>query len=154
MSIFKKIFTFLGSFALLALMTTSIISPLVTTNAQDGIKTPAITELCNGSTCPGGINATDATALAGENGVLNLLLGIANFITFIAGGIAVIAMVIGGIYYITANGDEEKASKGKSILINASIGLAVTIVAYTIVFLISSALGNSAAGGGFFSNFF
>jgi hypothetical protein len=41
------------------------------------------------------------------------------------GGIAVIAILIGGILYITAGGDEKKTERGKKTVIYAMVGVAI-----------------------------
>ena len=96
-----------------------------------------------------GQNCSDFDQLESEAGIVIFLIGIASFLTFIAGGVAVVFMVWGGMLYITANGDTEKIDKGKSILVNASMGLVITIIAYTIVVII-----NNLASGDFLNNFF
>jgi len=55
-----------------------------------------------------------------------------------SGIVAVIFIMIGGFFYLASAGNEEQAEKGKSILINAVIGLVVIILATTIVTIISS----------------
>jgi len=49
---------------------------------------------------------------------------------WIIGVIAVIVMIFGGLQYITAGGDAEKAERGKKTLIGAIIGLVIAITAY------------------------
>ncbi len=49
------------------------------------------------------------------------------------GGIAVIFILIGAFWYITAFGNEEKAQKGKTTLLWAIIGLVVIILAQVII---------------------
>jgi hypothetical protein len=103
-----------------------------------GIQVPGTTALCKGATCPGGITDTKAQQFNDQNGIVSFISRIAQFLTFIAAAVAVIYMVWGGYNFITANGDEEKVKKGKDTLIYASVGLVVTIVAYTIVLLVSN----------------
>ena len=45
----------------------------------------------------------------------------------------VIMIIIGGYYVMTAQGNDAQATTGKKTLINALIGLAITILAYLIV---------------------
>lgn len=55
-------------------------------------------------------------------------------------GIAVILILIGAFYYFTAFGNEEKATKGKTIVMWAIIGLIVIILANVIIFTVTSLL--------------
>lgn len=58
---------------------------------------------------------------------------IVNWILVLAGMIAVIYLIYGGILYITAGGDAEKATKGRTAVINAVIGIAIILLALVIV---------------------
>lgn len=55
--------------------------------------------------------------------VTNLLLGI-------AGSIAVIFIIVGGIQYAVSAGDDGKVKSAKDTILNAVIGLVITVVAY------------------------
>jgi len=68
---------------------------------------------------------------------------IANAITFLY-LIAVVFALWGGFNILTAGGDEEKVKKGKTILIQAAIGLVVIFLAASIVsFVIERLLGTT-----------
>lgn len=54
-----------------------------------------------------------------------------------AGTFAVLFIIIGGFYYMTSAGNEERAGKGKKMLTWAAIGLAVIVLAFTIVTVVS-----------------
>ena len=70
---------------------------------------------------------TNKTALGGVvKEVINILL-------FIAGTIAVLMVVIGGIRYVTSDGDSNRASQAKNTILYALIGLVVAISSYAIV---------------------
>jgi Type IV secretion system pilin len=116
------------------------------TNPSDSKTVPPKSILCGGNTCPA-IGAAGANQLAEKNGLAKFIIGIAQFLTFLAVALAVLFMVWGGFKYITSDGAEE-AGRGKETLINAAIGLVIAIVAYTIVFLISSVVQ-----GDFFGQF-
>lgn len=47
--------------------------------------------------------------------------------------LAVAFLVYGGIMYITAGGDAEKATKGRTAVVNAIIGVIIVVLAYAIV---------------------
>jgi len=55
-------------------------------------------------------------------------------------GIAVILILIGAFYYFTAFGNEEKAQKGKTIVMWAIIGIIVILLANVIIYTVTSLL--------------
>jgi len=55
-------------------------------------------------------------------------------------GIAVILILVGAFYYFTAFGNEEKAQKGKTIVMWAVIGIIVILLANVIVYTVTSLL--------------
>ena len=88
--------------------------------------------------CPGGVTSANIGTFTGRTGVVAFITNIAEFLTFVAGAVAILFMIYGGYLYITDDGEETKAGKGKKILVNATIGLVVAILAYTIVFIVSN----------------
>ena len=100
-------------------------------------------------------------AMAGDtlgSGLLNKSVGnvglessletsVSNIITAIlavVGTVFLVLTVIAGIMWMTAAGNEEKISKAKKMIIGASIGLAVVLLAYTITYFVSSSIGGEA----------
>jgi len=76
-------------------------------------------------------NLNDFVVTEGNLGLF--IQAIVNWILVIAGALAVIYLVYGGILYITAGGDAEKATKGRTAVINAIIGVVIILLAYIIV---------------------
>jgi len=72
--------------------------------------------------------------------IKTLGLNIANTIVWVAGVLAVIYLIYGGILYITSAGEEDKAKKGKTAVVNAIIGIAIVIGALIIVKFIKDAV--------------
>lgn len=68
--------------------------------------------------------------LIGPNG---LLLKISAIIALIAGGAAIIVILISGLSFITSGGDPAKAQKARGALMGALIGLAVIALAEGII---------------------
>jgi len=70
---------------------------------------------------------------------------ILTWVFWFAGVLAVIYLVYGGILYITAGGDAEKATKGRTALINAIIGIVIIALAIMIVQWVNSlaSIGNA-----------
>jgi hypothetical protein len=72
--------------------------------------------------------------------IIRILLGVAF-------AIAVLFLIIGGFYYITAQGNEEAAGKGKQTVINALIGIAIIIMSYVMVNVIANLVYNQNDSG-------
>lgn len=72
----------------------------------------------------------------------NVLLGdILNVVYFWAGVVAVLAIIWGGMMYITANGDSSKVSIAKATIISAVSGLVFVILAFVITGFVMEAVG-------------
>lgn len=67
------------------------------------------------------------------NGLIQTGLTVANFFVFIAGPVAIIFIIIGAYYYITAGGNEESADKWKRIILYTFLATILLILAYTII---------------------
>jgi hypothetical protein len=152
MSIFKKISNYITALSFLLLLIVPVFVANIPVSSQ--IVLPNSGNLCGtgatsnaGTKCPGGVDTTKVTSsTTNQNAIFGFIITIAQWLTFIAGAVAALFMVIGGYYFISANGDEEKVTKGKETLIWASIGLATAILAYTIVTLISGFLAGNSLG--------
>lgn len=80
---------------------------------------------CNGNDAA--ICETDQSLLGG------ILKDVINVMLYMAGAIAVIMVVVGGIRYITSDGDPGAAGKAKNTIIYALVGLVVAVMSYSIV---------------------
>lgn len=69
-----------------------------------------------------------------------IIKNILGWVLVLAAMIAVIYLVYGGILYITAGGDAEKATKGRTALINAIIGIIIIVLAFTILQFVAKIL--------------
>ena len=72
------------------------------------------------------------------NSVETVTAAITNWILGIAAGIVILFLIIGGLYYITAAGDEKQMGEGKKIVNYAVIGLIVILISYSLVKTLSS----------------
>jgi len=91
---------------------------------------------CNGLTCSP--NA-DATAI---------ITVVINWILAIAALIAVLMLIIGGILYVTAAGNSDRAKQARQTILYAVIGLIVIVLAYFVVAFVinfSSWFGTAAS---------
>jgi hypothetical protein len=77
-------------------------------------------------------NATNAT-LTGGSSLGTILQNTLNFLLSMVGILAIIMLVIGGLMYFAAAGDEKRADTAKSIVKFAIIGIAVSLAALVIV---------------------
>jgi hypothetical protein len=77
--------------------------------------------------------------------VPTLINNVVSRILEIAGGIAVIYLIWAGITYIT--GGEKGAEKGKTMLTNALVGLAIIILAYAIFSAVTGLISSVGKAG-------
>src|SRR5262249_30019154 len=71
-----------------------------------------------------------------------LIVAIIRIMLFFAGLVAVVFVIIGGYFYVTAQGNEEQAEKGKNTLVNALIGIILIVLSYVIVTVVSNLVSN------------
>ncbi|HSX00158.1 MAG TPA: hypothetical protein VLH38_03925 [Patescibacteria group bacterium] len=74
--------------------------------------------------------ANGSNALSGPDGIL---IKVSNIFAFLTGVGAVIGIMVGGFMYITAAGDPNKASTGRSTVIYACVGLVVIVLGRAII---------------------
>lgn len=86
--------------------------------------------------------------------MLTLGVNVANWILGVVGALALLFFVYGGFVFILSGGSEEKVREGKTVLMNAIIGLAVVFCSYLIVqFVAQNLLGVKGVGAGLKINF-
>jgi len=90
-------------------------------------------------------NFEDLMFTSGALTLSDVISNIATWIIFLAGTIAVIYLVYGGILYITAGGDAEKATKGRTAIINAVIGIVIILIALLITLWVKGILEAGSA---------
>lgn len=82
--------------------------------------TSGTTAACSGGAC--------------GNSSINTIFGeVANILVFLVGAVAVIFIIIGGLRYVTSNGDSKQTEAAKNTILYAVIGLIVAIASYAIV---------------------
>ncbi len=146
MFILKKI---LISLSLLTILFGGLISLTnVQTNAQQATNANQIIiepkVICNNAdgSCP---VVGKSFGIGNKNVLSSFILQIARFITYIAGAIAVIVIVISGVQRMNST-NADAAKNSNTSITNAAIGLAVAILAYTIVGVLSVFLVGSFFG--------
>lgn len=106
-----------------------------------GLLTYSLFRIVAGATtqCPEGGNSCD-TGLPQVNATSSSLHTIIQVIIGIAGGIAVVMIVLGGMQFITAQGDPSGVAKARKTLVFALVGLIITILAEAIITFVVSKL--------------
>jgi hypothetical protein len=69
-----------------------------------------------------------------------MILNLTNYLLFLAGALAVLALIWGGLNYITASGDTKKIELAKMIIYYTLIGLFIAGLAYALVKVIVTIL--------------
>ncbi len=70
-----------------------------------------------------------------EGGVANIVFALLSLV----GMIFLVLLIYGGVFWMTARGNETQAQKAKNIITNSVVGLAVVLLAYAIsIFIIGS----------------
>ena len=78
----------------------------------------------------------------------NTIKNILNTVYLYVGIIATIVIIIGGVFYITSQGDAGKIARAKSTIIYAAIGLVITLLAFAITTFVTGAIAGNGSGGG------
>jgi len=76
---------------------------------------------------------------AGETTLGGLILSIINIFLAVAGLTAVLFLIIGGVRYIVAAGNEEQVESAKKTVTHAIIGLVIITLSFVIVRVIANA---------------
>jgi len=99
---------------------------------------------------PTGSSIATGAACAKPNGVSDNLFGsggifqqISNTLIFLVGAIAVIMLIIGGLRYVTSNGEAASIKGAKDTITYAIIGIIVAILSYA---LVSFVIGRFSTG--------
>jgi len=67
-----------------------------------------------------------------DNSLMTVVGNIVGVLLWIIGILAVLYLVYGGVLYITAGGEAEKATKGRTAITNAIIGIIIIVLALLI----------------------
>lgn len=79
----------------------------------------------------------DTDPLSGDQGII---LKVTNIVAIVAGAAAVILVIVGGIRFMTAGGDANKAAEARKTVTGALIGMAVIVLGRTIIFYVADKL--------------
>jgi len=127
-------------------MLLSVVAALLTVAGLGAIATisPAYAKV----TCLDGTPADDLTGCAEYSdleqkaSLTEVVKTIINVVIGVVGFVAVFMMIIGGISFITSQGDAAKVTKARNTILYGVVGLVVAILAFAIVnFVLSSVFG-------------
>lgn len=107
-------------------------------NPSPALADNPLTNACNGagadsSICTSQNNNSNDSPITGKNGVLTKTVSI---VSYIAGITAVIVIMVGGVMYVTSNGESNKTNTARDMIIYALVGLVVIVLARSIVIFI------------------
>ena len=87
---------------------------------------------------------SDGSACAKGNGqgdnLNDIFKTVANILLFVVGAVAVIMLIIGGLRYVTSNGDQNAVTGAKNTIMYAIIGIVVAFLAFAAVNFVTSQL--------------
>ena len=89
-----------------------------------------------------------AAGPAGAESAGQLITQVLEIMLFVAGSLAVVFLVVGGIKYVLSRGNEEQAESAKKTMTAAIWGLVIIIMAYAIVYIITVTLIQGDTGTG------
>lgn len=72
-----------------------------------------------------------------------IVMRILNLLLSLVGILAIIGLIIGGAFYLTAYGDDKRIESGKKIITSSIIGIVIVMAALVIVRQVASLLGTS-----------
>jgi hypothetical protein len=98
-----------------------------------GTRTGVLPSLYDGITCDGNGVPMIKTVAEGVKVIANG----GRILIAVSGGLAVIVIIAGAMYYIASAGDPGRIKRGKDIIINTTVGLAIIMVAYGVVTFIA-----------------
>jgi heme/copper-type cytochrome/quinol oxidase subunit 2 len=86
--------------------------------------------------CSGGNSNTSVCEAQNSDNASTLVKNIVSTLLWVIAAVAGIVIVVGGIKYVTSNGDANKIQSAKNTIMYAVIGLVVAIVAQAIVMFV------------------
>lgn len=88
----------------------------------------------------GGIapTATSTPPTEGEKSILQFIANTIDFLIAIIGSFSLLVFIIGALYLLVSEGQEDRLQKGKQAMVYALIGLAIALMAYVITTAVQS----------------
>lgn len=110
-----------------------IFTSLLFTNSLFILPTNASYDVCSSGASAEVKEAAGCSGYGTPDKLPNLIQNILLAIIAVAGTIAVVFIVVGGINYITSSGDTNKIQKAKNTILYACIGLIICVLSFAIV---------------------
>ena len=82
------------------------------------------------------------------NDIVGIIRAVIQFILVVAFVLAFVMLLIGGIRWITAGGDEKGVAGARNMITAALIGLVIVLVAYAIILLVETFFNVKIISGG------
>jgi len=121
-----------GALALTVLVSLGISNSASALTLMEGV------ESARGNNVPG--------VLFGSAGIITT---ITNTLLFIAGALAVIMIIFGGLRYVTSAGNSSAVTAAKNTVLYAIVGLIVAFLAFAAVNFVLGAVSSGVSGGDF-----
>lgn len=78
-------------------------------------------------------NPDSEVCQSSEDDANTLIDNLINTLLFLVGALAVVMIIVSGIWYMTANGDASKITRAKNTLTYSVVGLVIAFLAYAII---------------------
>lgn len=105
--------------------------------AEIGFATVALAKTalatCDTSTLTLDSGATCSQANGQSTDLGSIFSTISNVLIFLVGAVAVIMLIIGGLLYVTSNGDSKRVEGAKNTILYAIVGIIVAVLAFAAV---------------------
>ena len=88
-----------------------------------------------------GNGGTEVCSSRSRDGVNDLVRTVIDLLFYAITIIAVIMIIVGGIKYVTSNGDSSKITSAKNTILYSVVGLVVALLAYAIVGFVVNRFG-------------
>lgn len=127
-------------FALLAVIFSAVAFSLLSAPGAHAASLHSVQTLASAgkSDACSGLNQVGGSCGGGQSDIGGVLRGVVEIISYIAGIIAVLMIVISGIRFITSSGDSSKVAAAKTALVYALIGIAVLGLSQLLIHVVLS----------------
>ena len=88
------------------------------------------------------LGAKDSSTVDSALTLNDIVTNVLNLLLSVVGILGIIGLIIGGAFYLTSYGDEDRMKTGKSIITASIIGIVVAMAALVIVGQVSTLIGN------------
>lgn len=107
----------------------SLLAPFAVTTSTHALFEGSKDQACAGAN----LNDTGCSANQGEEQVNSTISTVINLLSFLVGVVSVIMIIIGGIRFVTSQGNAQNATSARNTIIFAVIGLVLAAFAQLIV---------------------